>query len=238
MSNFISRSLGEYARQYEIPLTPEMLEKFEIYSEMLLEWSGKMNLTAITEPQEIAVKHFLDSLLLLKAVELPQNASLIDVGTGAGFPGIPLKIARPDLRVTLLDSLNKRTVFLTEVSNALNQSNSIIHGRAEQSGRSPELREQFDFATARGLAALPALCEYCMPFVKPGGCFAALKGPGIHAEAENAANAISELGGVLFEIKSYKLPLDNNRTIVLVKKISHISAKYPRMSVKIAKKPL
>lgn len=233
-----SPKLKEYAEQYEIRLTPEMLAQFELYSSMLLEWNQKINLTAIIEPDEIIVKHFLDSLLLLKAVDLPPNAALIDVGTGAGFPGVPLKIARPDLKLTLLDSLNKRVAFLSGLSDALGQSNSIIHGRAEQQGHLSGLRESFDCATARGVAPLPALCEYCMPFVRPGGFFAALKGPDVFPEAESSAKAISELGGELVQIKSYNLPLDNKRTIVLIKKISHMSTKYPRTSVKITKKPL
>lgn len=234
----ISRKLEKHACEYGITVTPEICACFELYAETLIRWNERINLTAITEPEEIALKHFLDSLLPLKAVEFPQNASLIDVGTGAGFPGIPLKLLRPDLRLTLLDSLNKRTIFLTEISAALKQHNAIIHGRAERVGRDPGFRESFDIAAARAVAALPALCEYCLPFIKTGGIFLALKGPGIAREAAEAKNAISLLGGEIADIKSFILPPDNERNIVIIKKISHTPSKYPRISVKIPKKPL
>lgn len=234
----ISQILEKYASDCGIAATPEMFGQFELYAEMLLEWNKKINLTAITAPEEIAVKHFLDSLLPLMAMDFPQGASLIDVGTGAGFPGVPLKILRPDLRLTLLDSLKKRTVFLSELSVALGQDNAIIHGRAEQYGRSHGFRESFDFASARAVAALPSLCEYCLPFVKPGGVFIALKGPGAAQEVSDAGRAVELLGGGPLGIKSFILPPNNERNIVIIKKISQTPLKYPRMSVKISKKPL
>lgn len=237
-TGIISKKLCEYAKSYGLALTDGMLRDFEIYAGLLLEWNEKVNLTAITEPEEVAVKHFLDSLMLLKAVDIKQNASLIDVGTGAGFPAVPLKIVRPDLKITLLDSLNKRVSFLTRLSSELLQDNAVIHGRAEQCGHDEKLRESFDFATARGVAGMPVLSEYCLPFVKEGGIFAALKGPEVGPEAEAARQAIQILGGHLEDIKSFELPNQNKRSIVIIKKISQMPPKYPRMSAKIAKKPL
>lgn len=157
-------------------LTARQLEQFDQYAQFLVEYNEKVNLTAITDPEGIEVKHFLDSLMLLKAVELPEGASVIDVGTGAGFPSVPAKIVRDDLRLTLLDGLNKRIVFLGELSRRLGQENTALHARAEEAARG-ELREQFDLATARAVADLRVLAEYCLPFVKVGGVFAALKGP-------------------------------------------------------------
>lgn len=234
----ISKLLKEYCASYRIDLTSQMLTDFEAYAATLLDWNKKINLTAITQPEEIAIKHFLDSILLLNAVDIPENSSLIDVGTGAGFPAVPLKIVRHDLKVTLLDSLNKRVLFLTELSELLRQGNRVIHGRAEECGHDMNLREKYDFATARGVASLPALCEYCLPFVKVGGIFAALKGPEVHAEAESSKHALEALGGEISEITSFNLPRDNKRTIVIIKKISQTSPKYPRKAVKITKKPL
>lgn len=234
----ISQLLKEYSTDYEIDLSPQMLADFEVYAATLLEWNEKINLTAITQLKEIAAKHFLDSILLHKAINMPKSTSLIDVGTGAGFPAIPLKIVRRDLEITLLDSLNKRILFLAELSSLLGQENTIIHGRAEEYGRDVKLREKFDFATARGVAALPALCEYCLPFVRVGGTFAALKGPEVHAEAEASKRALEALSGEIAEIKHFDLPMGDKRTIVIIKKISQMPSKYPRMAVKITKKPL
>lgn len=230
--------LGSMAADYGISLTGEMLSEFEVYASLLTEWNQKMNLTAITDPGEVAVKHFLDSLLVLRALEVPQGASLIDVGTGAGFPAVPMRIVRGDLRVTLLDSLRKRIAFLSALSDALGQANDLIHGRAEEYGRRPDCREKFDLATARAVAALPALCEYCLPFVRVGGCFIALKGGDVEEEAAAAAEAVRLLGGRITDVRSFVLPDSSARSIIIIKKISHTPAKYPRISVKITKSPL
>lgn len=232
------RTLKDYADLFQIPLTDTMLADFEQYMRLLLDYNEKINLTAITEPEEVTIKHFLDSLLLVKAVDLTPGASLIDVGTGAGFPGIPVKIVRPDIALTLLDSLNKRLTFLSQLSTVLRQENTLIHGRAEQCAHQPELRERFDFSTARAVAALPILCEYCLPYVKVGGIFAALKGPEIGKEAEESQKTIALLGGALMDIQYFDLPLNNKRAIVLIEKRSQTLPKYPRTSVKIAKTPL
>ena len=219
-------------------LTEGQLAAFAQYAAMLVDWNQRMNLTAITAPEEIAVKHFLDSMMLLRYAALPQGGSLIDVGTGAGFPGIPVKLLREDLRLTLLDSLNKRVTFLRAVSEALGQDNACIHARAEEGGRRPELREQFDCATARAVASLRVLAEYCLPYVKVGGVFAVLKGPEIEEELAEAKPAIRALGGRIQAVEAYELPGGQGRSIVLVQKISQTSTKYPRHSTKIAKEPI
>jgi 16S rRNA (guanine(527)-N(7))-methyltransferase RsmG len=217
---------------------PEQLRQFSRYAELLVDWNTRMNLTAITEPGEIAVKHFLDSLLLLKCMGLPEGESVIDVGTGAGFPGLPLKIARPDLRLTLLDSSAKRIGFLQEAAKALGVEAEAIHGRAEELGQKPERRERYGLVTARAVAALPVLCEYCLPLARLGGTFAALKGPGLGEEAEAARHAIARLGGKVKAIEELELPNRNRRAIVLVQKISQTPAGYPRSHANIAKRPL
>lgn len=212
--------------------------KLWTYAEMLVEKNKVMNLTAITEPEEIAVKHFLDSILPLKQVEIPVGASVIDIGTGAGFPGVVLKIVRPDIKLTLLDSLNKRLVFLKEVCGALKFSDvTLLHARAEEAGRG-EHREKYDFAFARAVAQLNVLCEYCLPYVKVGGCFVAMKGKRAAEELEGAKKAITMLSGKLEGYVGYSLPGGDERGNILIKKISQMSPKYPRQSAKISKNPL
>lgn len=230
--------LRQYAAAYGIGLTPDMLARFSAYAALLAEKNRVMNLTAITEPDEVIVKHFLDSLLLLKAVELPKNGSLIDVGAGAGFPGVPVKIARPDCRLTLLDSLKKRVGFLTELLDALSVDGVCIHARAEDGGRRPDLREQFDLASARAVARLSLLCEYCLPFVKAGGYFCALKGYEIEAELSEAKHAIGVLGGAVRSVEKFTLPDQSRRAIVVIEKVRHTGKAYPRNPAKIAKEPL
>lgn len=226
--------IGLFAEN-DITITDEMYEKLYEYSELLVDWNNKINLTAITDPEGITVKHFLDSLLIFKYADIKENASVIDVGTGAGFPGIPMKIYRPDLKVTLLDSLNKRINFLNEVSEKTELHMECIHGRAEECGRKSELRESFDIAVARAVAAMPVLCEYCLPYVRVGGYFIVMKGPGEDISA--AENAVKILGGKIVKISDYDLNGDG-RKIAVVKKISHTPIKYPRNSGQITKKPL
>lgn len=220
----------------ELPQTAP--EKLDRYAQLLVEWNEKMNLTAITEPHDIVLKHFLDSLLLLKAVELPKKATLIDVGTGAGFPSMPVKIAREDLSVTMLDSLNKRLNFLREVNQSLELDCEFIHSRAEDGGRNKDLREQFDFATARAVANLRDLSEYCLPYVKKGGAFVALKGPEVEDEVKDAKKAIAAMGGKVEKIVHYLLPDDSGRSIVIIRKISQTPPRFPRTAAKMAKNPL
>lgn len=223
-------------------ITPEAAEKLDAYAKLLVEWNEKMNLTAITQPEEILVKHFADSLTLLPL--LPKGpVRLIDVGTGAGFPGVPLKVARPEMNLTLLDSLNKRLVFLEAVCAALGIEAARVHARAEEGGRQPALRERFEVATARAVASLPTLCEYCLPFVKVGGVFLAMKGPDGPEEANVAAPAVKLLGGKIREIRSVTLPPlggepAGRRCVVVVEKLAPTPERFPRQSAKIAKEPL
>lgn len=217
-------------------LTDEQLEQFDTYARLLVEWNEKMNLTAITEPDEIVIKHFVDSLAFLEYADLPQGAKVIDVGTGAGFPSVPLLIARPDIQLTLMDALNKRLNFLDAVLTETGLDAELVHSRAEELGKNKNYREQYDIATARAVAPMNVLSEYCLPFVKLGGEFVALKGS--NDDVSPAENAIKTLGGEIKATVSYKLPNGDDRSIAVVKKISQTSTKYPRNNKKISTKPL
>lgn len=234
----IRPSLTAQAKAMGIKLTPRQGEQFQTYFQMLLAWNEKMNLTAITDPEEVVEKHFLDSLTLLLACPVKEGAKVIDVGTGAGFPGVPLKILRPDVQLTLLDSLNKRLVFLGEVLAALDLSGERIHKRAEEAGLDKKLRESFDLAVARAVAGLPVLCEYCLPLVKMKGTFAAMKGPGAQEELEQASHALEVLGGTQVQVRSFTLPTAGERNILLVRKKKFTPKGYPRHGSTIAKHPL
>lgn len=214
-------------------LSKECFEKLDIYAQMLVEKNKVMNLTGITEANEISEKHFLDSLLIFTKCGIDEGARVIDVGTGAGFPGLVMKIYRPDIDVTLLDSLNKRVNFLREVS-VKTEKAECIHGRAEEMGRKEEYREEFDIAIARAVAGMSALAEYCLPFVKVGGRFIALKGP--NENIREADDLIKLLGGEIEEIIEYSLPCGDKRTAGIIRKISACSTKYPRSSGQIMKK--
>lgn len=217
----------------------EKLDKLKIYSDLLTEWNEKINLTAITDDDGIAIKHFYDSLMLIKYFDIKENAKMVDVGTGAGFPSIPCKIFRSDVELTLLDSLNKRINFLKEVGEGVNLKNTeYVHARAEEGGKNKDYREKFDVATARAVANLAVLSEYCLPFVKVGGYFVALKGPDCEEEINEAKSAIKKLGGEIEKVVTYELPDESGRTIVVIKKISTTLAKYPRTSAKISKEKL
>ncbi len=211
---------------------------FSIYCETLKEWNGKMNLTAITDDEGIAVKHFADSLLPLTLYDIRENARLIDVGTGAGFPSVPMKLIRRDLQLTLLDSLEKRLGFLRHLCAKLGIDAATVHLRAEEAGRSPAHREKYDVATSRAVASLRTLAEYCLPLVKPGGVMLALKGSGGEEEAEAAQKAIGLCGGRLVQVLRYQLPGGDGRTLVVIEKISQTPTKYPRPSAQISKRPL
>ena len=224
--------------QHKIDLSDEQLGQLDRYAELLVEWNQKMNLTAITDPQGILIKHFLDSILPFTLIPLAQNASLIDVGTGAGFPAIPLLIWRPDLQITLLDSLKKAAVLFggCVVRMRFYGKNHPQPHRGRR--RPPALREQFDLATARAVANLRELSEYCLPYVRPGGMFYSLKGGDAAAETAGAEKAIHLLGGQLSDSISYSLPDGSSRTLICIKKISQTSTKYPRNAAKMAKSPL
>lgn len=236
---FISKELLiNTAEKYKVTLDDVAVERFDVYAQLLVEWNKVMNLTGITEPDDIVVKHFADSLTFLTYVDVPEGASLIDVGTGAGFPGVPLMIARPDLKVTLLDSTKKRLNFLSEVSRETNLEAEIVHARAEDAGKTAEYRESFDFATARAVTNLRDLSEYCLPFVKKGGYFVPMKSAKAEEEIAGAKKAIHILGGQIEEKHSFELEDAGNRTIIKIKKISQTPTKYPRPSAKMAKFPL
>ena len=221
-----------------IELSDTQAEQFERYYELLIEWNEKINLTRITDREEVALKHFADSLTLVKHYEIKQNAKVIDVGTGAGFPGIPLKILRPDISLTLLDSLNKRLNFLSTVCSEIGIDAELVHSRAEDGGRNPKLRESYDLAVSRAVARLNVLSEYCLPFVKVGGAFAAMKGPDAEEEIKEAENAVKILGGKTIKSDFFELGSAGGRTIVIAEKLSKTPKAYPRQSSKIKSKPL
>ncbi|MGN0650856.1 MAG: 16S rRNA (guanine(527)-N(7))-methyltransferase RsmG [Oscillospiraceae bacterium] len=218
----------------EICLDRLHAEKLDRLCSYMVEYNEKVNLTAITEFEEVVMKHFVDSILPFTMIQPKKGASFIDVGTGAGFPSLPLLIYRPDLKATLCDSLNKRCVYLESVCAELDINAEIIHARSEELGR--KMREQFDFATARAVAAMPVISEYCIPFVKVGGSFIALKS--INEDISPAMHAIEILGGEIETVTDYKLPNGDSRRLVSVKKIKNTPTKYPRNSGIIAKKAL
>lgn len=221
-----------------LSVSDEQYQKLYRYSEMLIEWNKKVNLTAILSPEDISQKHFLDSILPFSLFDIKNGAKLIDVGTGAGFPSCPLKIFRDDIQITLLDSLNKRIRFLEALSDELGLNAECIHGRAEDVAHDESYREKYDIATARAVASLPVLCEYCLPFVKVGGYLIALKGKNSEEEILAAKNAIKILGGKIEKIIDYSLPNGDSRALIAIKKISQTASKYPRNKGQMTKKPL
>ena len=219
-------------------LTEEMQQQFEDYMKLLLEWNEKINLTAITEEDEIILKHFVDSLTISKYIK--EGNPIVDVGTGAGFPGIPVKIARKNVKVTLVDSLNKRILFLNDVIEKLGLRDiETLHFRAEEFGQNKKYRESFDIATSRAVANLSTLVEYLLPLVKVGGICICMKGSEIKEELENSKKAIQILGGEIQEVEEFYLSgTDIKRTIVIIKKISSTPKKYPRKPGTPAKEPI
>ncbi len=228
--------LNDYLTEYGIVVDENAAHRLDCFAQTLVEWNKVMNLTGITEPDEIVIKHFVDCLMLLKYVDFKDTDTLIDVGTGAGFPAMPLLMAKPELKVTFLDSLNKRLNFISTVLEENNLEGNLVHDRAEVLSKDAKYREAFDYATARAVAPMNVLCEYCLPYVKVGGAFVAMKGP--EDDVTSAQSAIKELGGEIINNVSYKLPNGDQRTIIVVKKISHTPTKYPRNSKKITSKPL
>lgn len=226
--------------QLNINLSESQMNQFMTYYEMLIETNKVMNLTAITEFDEVIEKHFIDSLSLIKAVDLSGHIKIMDVGTGAGFPGIPLKIAFPELEIVLLDSLNKRINFLNQVIEKLGLKNiSTIHGRAEDFGRNPEYRETLDLCVSRAVANLSTLAEYCMPFVKVGGSFISYKSGKVQEELENSKRAADLLGGRLKVCLNYNLAdTEIERSLVVIEKVKATKKAYPRKAGKPSKEPL
>ena len=236
MENFrelLLQSLG-------IELSPSQLDNFQVFENLLLDWNGKFNLTSITDPAEIHIKHFLDSLTVLRIIQNSGDLSLIDIGTGAGFPGIPLKIMLPELSLTLVESSQKKAEFCKVVVEKLQLTNtSVIAARAEDLGKAPHHREKYDWAIARAVAELSVLAEYLLPFVKIGGKALAMKGANAEGEIQKAGHALSILGGEISEIVNLDLPNDSGqRTLIVMKKIAPTPAAYPRRAGMPSKKPI
>lgn len=234
------KTMEEGFKNLKLPYCEDIENKFVLYRDLLKEWNQKINITSIEDDEEIYLKHFIDSVLLLNKDNMNENKKIIDVGTGGGFPGLPLKIINDNFEVTLLDSLRKRIDFLKEVSNVLNLKNvKLIHGRAEDFGQNKEYRENYDICVSRAVAPLNVLSEYCIPFVKVGGYFAAYKSDNISQEITNSDKAIRELGGKIKEIREISIPgADIIRKIVIIEKIETTKAKYPRKAGKPSKDPL
>ena len=236
MSNVLTKKVKELS----IVLNDKQIQQFEQYYNILVEWNKVMNLTAITEYEEVVEKHFLDSLTIVNAINVEKIETLIDVGTGAGFPGIPLKIAFPHLKVTLLDSLNKRIKFLNEVIDLLELDDiKAIHGRAEDYAKQAEYREQYDICVSRAVANLATLSEYCLPYVKVDGLFVPYKSGEIDEELKSTGKAVSILGGKVEEVVKFQLPgTDIGRSFVKIHKIKETKKKYPRKAGMPTKEPL
>lgn len=240
MADYDTTQFVKNLSELNVILTDAQIEQFLIYYEMLLEWNEMMNLTAITEYDEVMKKHFIDSISLVKAYDVFQSVSVIDVGTGAGFPGLALKIAYPNLKLTLLDSLNKRIQFLNAVIERLSLKDvKTIHGRAEDLAKPDQLREQFDLCVSRAVANLSTLSEYCLPFVKVGGQFISYKSEKISEETDAAKKAISLLGGKVNRQVEFKLPdSDIYRNLFIIDKIKQTPGKFPRKAGMPAKEPI
>lgn len=236
----MSQLFDEKLQELNLVLTKQQKQQFDKFYELLVEWNKVMNLTGITEYEEVNEKHFIDSLAVVKAADLSKVNTVIDIGTGAGFPGIPLKIAFPHLKITLLDSLNKRIKFLDEVIRELGlQEIKTIHGRAEDFAKQKEYREQYDLCVSRAVSNLATLSEYCLPYVKKGGSFISYKSGTVQEETRQAEKAIKILGGDLQEITYFNLPdTEISRSLIPVKKIKSTPKAYPRKAGTPLKTPL
>ena len=219
-------------------LSEKSIKIFEEYAEILVDWNKKINLTTITNFKDIAVKHFLDSIMVFKYIEIKEKFKIIDIGTGAGFPGIPIKILNEDILLTLLDSLKKRVIFLEFLTQKLQIKCNIFHSRAEELAKNKKYRGNFDIVMSRAVAPLNILSEYCLPFSKIGGIFIAMKGSNFEEEIRKSKLAINVLGGEIEKIEEFKLPDNSKRSLIIIRKILNTDNKYPRNSSKILKKSL
>lgn len=230
-------AITEYSSSINVMLSEEQKEMFYEYMNILLEWNQKINLTTIIKPEDIIIKHFIDSLTVLKYIK-NEKINVIDIGTGAGLPGIPIKIANESNNVTLLDSLNKRVVFLDNVINELKLKDIVaVHARAEEYIKK-EKREIYDIAVSRAVANMSTLLEYLLPYIKINGICICMKGPNIEEELENSKKALNILGGKIIKIDSFNLPDGSKRNIIIVKKIKNTPIKYPRKNNKPLKEPI
>jgi 16S rRNA (guanine527-N7)-methyltransferase len=232
--------LREGALQLDIELDQPQLERFSLFTDLLLEWNERFNLTRITDPREIVIKHYLDSLTCLTAIKFPLDARVVDVGTGAGFPGIPMEIARPDLNLGLLDSTRKRLAFLEAAAQELQLGGvSLLLGRAEDAGQDVERREYFDASVARAVARMNVLAEYCLPLVRVGGFALMQKGPDVEEELREAGPAITLLGGELEGVANLTLPhSDAKRNLIIIRKVLPTPSFYPRRPAVVQREPL
>lgn len=236
----IEKLLYESLKTLSIEINENQIKQFMLYKDLLLEWNEKMNLTAITEDRDVIQKHFVDCVSIASKIDIPENINVIDVGTGAGFPGIPVKIAFPKMNITLLDSLNKRINFLEEVVKNLGLKNvNCVHSRAEDGGQNSEYREKYDMCISRAVANLAVLSEYCLPFVKVGGSFVSLKGPDVEEELKEGKKAIEKLGGEIVKTEKIAIPdSDIIHSLVIIKKVRQTPKQYPRKAGKVTKNPI
>ena len=238
MNDDFKNKMIELSKKINVQLNDEQIKKYFEYMTLLLDWNEKINLTAITEMDDVILKHFIDSMTIFKYIENVE--SIIDVGTGAGFPGIPIAIMKKDVKITLLDSLNKRINFLNEVCSELKINNvETIHGRVEEIGKNKEHREKYDIAVSRAVANMSTLSEYLIPLVKIGGKCICMKGSEIEQELEQAKFAIKELGGKIEKVEKFTLPdSDMERNIIIIRKIKETPNKYPRKAGMPLKSPI
>lgn len=230
--------LKNEAQKIGIELDTYGLDRFDSYAERLVRWNSHVNLTAITEPEDIVIKHFADSLYPLKYIHMTAGQKVVDVGSGGGFPGLPMLIVNPAIEVNFVDSVGKKLAFVKDVLRNSGLFGTVTHKRAEEIGKDSEYREQYDYAVARAVAPLNILCEYCLPLVRVGGLFVSLKGSSGRDELRQAEKAIKTLGGELAKFEEYSLSNGDGRSLIIIRKISQTPTKYPRKKKKIDTRPL